>query len=107
MNCARPQNSETSARHSAFYNIENPREQRLLAALLQRGWTSRHDLDRLVGCENTPDLVMRVRRKFGLEIDMERRPLVDRDGFKTRPGFYCLTPADRQKAVAALGRGSA
>lgn len=90
-----------SARTSAFY-IDNPRERRLLAVLLQRGETSRHDLDGLIGAENSPDVVMRMRRKFGLDLDMEKRNFADRDGQTVRIGFYSLSAADRPKAIAAL-----
>lgn len=101
MKNARPQNTETSAGTAQFY-IDNPRERRLLTVLLQRGETSRHDLDGLIGAENSPDVVMRMRRKFGLDIDMEKRKFADRDGQTVRIGFYSLTASDRQKAVAAL-----
>ena len=96
-----PKNEETGARTSAFY-IDNPRERRLLAVLLQRGETSRHDLDGLIGAENSPDVVMRMRRKFGLDLDMEKRKFADRDGQTVRIGFYSLSAADRPKAIAAL-----
>ncbi len=96
-----PQKEETGARSCAFY-IDNPRERRLLAVLLQRGETSRHDLDGLIGAENSPDVVMRMRRKFGLDLDMEKRKFADRDGQTVRIGFYSLSAADRPKAIAAL-----
>jgi len=101
MKNARPQKEETGARTSAFY-IDNPRERRLLAVLLQRGETSRHDLDGLIGAENSPDVVMRMRRKFGLDLDMEKRKFGDRDGQTVRIGFYSLSAADRPRAIAAL-----
>lgn len=47
MKSARPQIAETSAGTAKFY-IDNPRERHLLAVLLQRGETSRHDLDGLM-----------------------------------------------------------
>lgn len=95
------QTPNESAPTSAFY-IDNPRERRLLAVLLQRGETSRHDLDGLIGAENSPDVVMRMRRKFGLDLDMEKRKFADRDGQTVRIGFYSLSAADRPKAIAAL-----
>lgn len=104
MKNARPQESGTSAGTAQFYTVENPRERRLLAALLQRGETSRHDLDGIIGAENSPDVVMRMRRKFGLDIDMQKRKFADRDGQTVRIGFYSLSPSDRPKAIAALKR---
>lgn len=95
-----PQKEETGARTSAFY-IDNPRERRLLAVLLQRGETSRHDLDGLIGAENSPDVVMRMRRKFGLDLDMEKRKFADRDGQTVRVGYYNLSNKDREKLAGA------
>ncbi len=95
------QTTNESARTSAFY-IDNPRERRLLAVLLKRGETSRHDLDGLIGAENSPDVVMRMRRKFGFDITMEKRKFADRDGQTVRIGFYSLSAADCPQAIAAL-----
>lgn len=94
------QTTNESAPTCAFY-IDNPRERSLLAVLLQRGETSRHDLDGLVGAENSPDVVFRLRNK-GLSIPCERRAFVDRYGQTVRVGFYSLSAADRPKAIAAL-----
>ncbi len=98
---AAPCIAENSAQTSASYTIQNIRERRLLTVLLRRGETSRHDLDRLIGAENSPDVVFRLRNK-GLTIPCERRQFSDRDGEKVRIGIYSLTASDRQKAVAAL-----
>lgn len=97
-----PPTSETSALDSRKFSTDNPRERRLLTVLLQRGQTSRHDLDGLIGAENSPDVVMRMRRKFGLDLDMEKRKFADRDGQTVRIGFYSLSAADRPRAIAAL-----
>ena len=48
---------------------------------------------------------MRMRRKFGLDLDMERRQFADRDGQKVRIGFYRLSEADRQKVSRLLKEG--
>lgn len=87
----------------ARFHIANPREQRLLAALLDRGATSRHDLDGIAGCENTPDLIFRLRNS-GFDLPCERRRLVDRDGETVRIGIYSLTEVDRAKARHVLRR---
>ena len=100
------QKTNESAGHSAFYRIDNPRELRLLAELLKRSEVSRHELDGLIGAENSPDVVFRLRqRDFG--IPCERRQFIDRDGQKVRAGFYSLTPTDRQRAISALRPGGA
>ena len=101
MKNARPQISETSARQSASYTIKNLRERRLLTVLLRRAEISRHDLDGLIGAENSPDVVFRLRNK-GLSIPCERRQSSDRDGQTVRIGIYSLSASDRQKAIAAL-----
>lgn len=101
MKNARPQDSGTSAGTPSF-NIENPREHRLLEVLLKHGEVSRHDLDHLIGAENSPDVVMRMRRKLGLEIPMVKRKFTDRDGNNVRVGWYSLSATDRQKAILTL-----
>lgn len=58
------------------------RKSRLLQLLLNKGPVSRHDLDELLGAENTPDLVMRLRRNNGFELPCERRPMIDGDGLR-------------------------
>jgi hypothetical protein len=97
---ARPQKTGTSAGKPSFY-IGNPRECRTLEVLLKRGETSRHDLDSIVGAENSPDLVIRLRNR-GFDLPCERREFIDRDGQKVRVGIYSLSSADRPKAIAAL-----
>jgi len=87
-------NADQSARTAQSYTA---RELRLLSALMDRGPTSRHDLDRLIGAENTPDVVMRMRRRHGLVIDMQKRPFIDRDGKTVRVGYYSLTEQDLKK----------
>lgn len=79
-----------------FLHGMNAREERLLSILMRQGQTSRHDLDKLIGAENTPDVVLRMRRKFGLDIDMEKKPFVDRDGKTVRVGYYSLSQRDRE-----------
>lgn len=73
------------------------REIRLLKALYVRDECSRHDLDRLIGAENSPHNVMQLRNRFGLEIPMVRRRFIDRDGRRTYPGYYSLNGRDRQR----------
>lgn len=101
MKNARPQTSETSAGTAKFY-VENPREIRLLSALFKRPSISCHDLREIVGAQNVPDLVMRVRLKFSLDIPMDHRDFTDRDGATTRPGWYSLSDTDRPRVAASL-----
>lgn len=86
----------TNCIQQANFTPLNPREERLLSILMDGGQVSRHDLDRLIGAENTPDVVMRIRRRLHLDIDMEKKPFVDRDGKTVRIGFYSLSERDRE-----------
>lgn len=86
-----------SSRH-----VTHPRERRLLQALFEWGEVSRHELDGLIGAENSPDVIFRMRRG-GWELPCKRRPMLDRDGKKCQPGFYRLSNRDRQAAAAILG----
>lgn len=83
--------------------IYNPRELRLLAGLLRREM-SREVLDRAVGCSNTPDIVMRLRRREGLDLPCHRQSGVDRDGHLIRFGVYRCTHKDRHR-IRELLRG--
>lgn len=76
------------------------RERRLLTVLATCGETSRHDLDRMAGYENTPDGVMRLRRHRGFELPMKKRPFVDRDNRKGYIGYYSLSDKDREKLAS-------
>lgn len=78
-----------------------PRRTRLLAALLD-GRKTREQLDRAAGTSNSPDVVMTLRRDFGLVIDCEHIKATDRDGEPCRPGVYSLRETDRAKAQALL-----
>lgn len=73
----------------------NPRETRLIKTLLKHNEVSRHDLDHEIGAANSPDVVMRLRRKLEIEIPMVKRTLIDRDGKSTKPGYYSLSIDDK------------
>jgi hypothetical protein len=76
-----------------FLGTTNPRCLRALSALL-RGPVDREDLDRIVGCRNSPDLINRL-KSLGLEIPCYRTQVRDLDGHLCRVGSYYLTPLDR------------
>ena len=78
------------------------RKSRLLQLLLNKGPVSRHDLDELLGAENTPDLVMRLRRNNGFELPCERRPMIDGDGLPCLAGSYKLSDTDVPMARAFI-----
>lgn len=81
--------------------VLNPREVRLLMALLQRN-LSREVLDRVVGCSNSPDHVMKLRRQHNLDLPCQRVAGSDRDGNPVRYGLYSTTPKDRAMIRALL-----
>lgn len=84
-----------------YYDL-NPRETRLIDTLLKHAEVSRHDLDKQIGAENSPDVVMRLRRKFGLEIPMVKRNVIDRDGKPTMPGYYSLSKDDKSSLAGFI-----
>ena len=77
-----------------FIGTNNPRYRRALDALLN-GPVTRHDLARIAGAANAPELVAELRRR-GLNIPCERIDFIDRDGDKCRPGEYHLTDDDHR-----------
>ncbi len=83
------------------YKPKSQRERRVLAALVN-GSVIRHDLDTIVGTDNAPEYVSRL-RLAGWDISTERIPVIDRDGLKVRVGRYCLSRAHRALAQTILG----
>lgn len=79
----------------------NPRHIRLLKRLLA-GPLPRIESDRVAGTTNGPEYVGHLRHEFLLQIKTERIEVIDRDGFKTRPGVYHLEPDSRDRAQALL-----
>lgn len=77
----------------------SPREARALQALAGAGdWIAREALDRIAGASNSPDIIMRLRRKLGRDaIDRRHIDALDRDNRPCRPGQYRLTEQGRQR----------
>ncbi|WP_300352307.1 hypothetical protein [uncultured Alcanivorax sp.] len=71
----------------------NRRYMRATTAMLS-GHVDRPDLDKIVGTTNAPEYV-RLMRKMGLTIDMERIKCNDRDAMRMWYGRYHLSQADR------------
>jgi len=95
-------NDDTSNPSRNFSGTENPRELRVIAALMRRPMP-REQIDREAGCSNGPELVADLRRK-GLEIPCDRVPVIDRDGFEVKRGVYNLPRTDRRKVNQWLAR---
>lgn len=76
----------------------SPRQARVLDALRPGHWVDREPLDRIAGSSNGPDVISKLRRKFGQDsIDMELIDGTDRDGKPCRTGRYRLTQQGRER----------
>lgn len=97
MNNALPHKKAESSAPSKrkFAGTENPRQLRVIAALLRRP-ISRQELDSVAGCANGPALVSDL-RDLGLTVGCERIKFIDRDGCICRPGVYSFTAGDRHR----------
>lgn len=74
-----------------------PRQMRLFTALFHRPMM-REELDRAVGCSNSPDIVMRMRAK-GVGIKCVEVKGLDRDGRACWFGRYELTEEGRATLI--------
>ncbi|MFM0263119.1 hypothetical protein [Paraburkholderia sediminicola] len=102
---AQPSKAELSANtRRKFTEIKNPRQLRVLQALLVRP-RSREDMDLIAACSNSPSQIALLRRN-GLEIPCARIRTLDFDGLPVYRGVYYLTAADRRmiaRHVCKLG----
>lgn len=75
------------------------RQARVLHALeSSTAWIAREAIDRIAGASNGPDVIARLRFKLGADaIEMERVPVIDRDGHPSKPGRYRLTDLGRER----------
>lgn len=105
---AQPRNAELSAPSNGVNpttaQAMTPRQARVLGALNSTtGWLTREAVDRIAGASNGPDVIRRLRSRFGHDaIDMERFDTVDRDGRPAKPGHYRLTDTGRRR-LAEMG----
>ena len=123
-----PTNGKSSAQNSAIVAEQpdggklalvkaaprlSPRQARVLDALRPGHWVDREPLDRIAGSSNSPDVIWKLRHKFGQDaIDMELIDDTDRDGKPCRTGRYRLTDQGRERlakfsAAADQGRAGA
>lgn len=79
---------------------KSQRELRLLRALVG-GAVMRYELDSVIGAQNSPEYVSRL-RMAGWAIRTERIPIIDRDGYKVRVGQYHLSTEHRVLASHLL-----
>jgi len=90
--------------------IRSQRQRRTLVALLD-GPRTREQLDRLAGASNSPDVVLTLRRRFGLALPCALETVLDRDGKSVERGVYRLAELDKPTALrlvqasASTGKG--
>lgn len=79
-----------------------PRHRRLLLALLA-GPVTREQADRIAGASNSPDEVLRLRRRFALKVPCVRKGALDKDGRHVEVGIYSLADTDKATAILLVG----
>jgi hypothetical protein len=88
----------TSTSGQALPPLRSQRQLRALVALLA-GPKTREQLDRLAGSSNSPDVVMILRRRFGLLLPCALETVPDRDGKSVERGVYRLAELDKPTAL--------
>lgn len=86
-------------------SIRSPRQRRVLLALLA-GPQTREQLDRVAGASNAPDVVMKLRRRFGLSLPCALGRVRDLDGHTVERGIYAMTNRDKVLALAITQEGA-
>lgn len=88
---------------SRFFGPSNPRQARVLEALMTGARLTNNDVRRIAGCLNGPDVIDRLRDQ-GLcdvaELAMDWIKTIDRDGRHVRYGEYYLTAKGVAKVQA-------
>ena len=85
--------------------LQSPRQCRALSALLA-GPKTREQIDRIAGASNSPDVIGRLRKRFGMTLPCELERIRDRDGRSVERGVYSLTAEDATKARHLLEGGT-
>lgn len=97
-----PKENPSAPDKRQFIGTENPRQLRVLMALLTRP-RSREAVDHVAGCSNGPDLISKLRSR-GLTIPCDETPCIDRDGKEVLCGVYYFTTDDKRKVHSWLIR---
>lgn len=84
--------------------IRSERHRRVLLALLS-GPKTREQLDRAAGASNGPDVVLKLRRRYGLQLPCTLGAVRDRDGATVERGIYRLSQSDRPTVAALVAQG--
>ena len=85
--------------------IRSERHRRVLLALLS-GPKTREQLDRAAGASNGPDVVLKLRRRYGLQLPCTLGAVRDRDGATVERGIYRLSQSDCATVAALVAQGS-
>lgn len=100
-----PAQSRTQAASShsrqRVLKLQSLRQKRALSALLT-GPKTREQIDRIAGASNSPDVIGKMRRRFGLKLPCQRERIQDRDGHSVERGVYHLTDEDAATARCLL-----
>lgn len=80
----------------------NPRQARILRALLERKRT-REEIDAIAGVSNGPDEIFRLRHNLGLRLPCPRKAGIDMDGKPVEIGVYGMAESDYSIALRLLG----
>ncbi len=104
---AQGQNKLTGAhsRPQKVRRLQSPRQSRALSALLT-GPKTREQIDRIAGASNSPDVIGRLRKRFGLTLPCELERIRDQDGRSVERGVYSLTDEDAATARHLLEGGT-
>jgi hypothetical protein len=81
--------------------IRTSRQRRAITALVKYGKISSHDLGRIAGVLNPPELMAALRRN-GWKWTCHLVEVVDRDGNICRPGVYSLLPESLEVAKSMV-----
>ena len=97
---------EIQNHHSNIHQPLTPKTSRALRLLaaLSKSAVMRHNLDGIIGTDNAPEYVSRL-RMAGWDITTERLPMIDRDGHKISVGRYSLSPEHQALAAKLLNDG--
>ena len=85
------------------FDFDSPRQERVLAALIENRYIWRESVDRTAKASNGPQVILELRRR-GWRIGCRRIEKIDIDGKRCWPGLYWLHPNHKLKAMEALER---
>jgi hypothetical protein len=92
---------------AAGWPMRSPRMRRALRAMaLNFEGVKRERMDALVGCSNSPDVIMRLKNDYRINVTKETIYCRDRDGCPSHFAVYSLPPQERMKVQAWMATDS-